>query len=189
MHNAFISSGLDFKTITHQHNIVLEQTYELSRYPIICISKSQQRLMQENYNANVQCMIYHGIDQAMYRPSIEHNGYLAWMGRFLNEKGAHRAMNIARKANIPLLLTGTIFDKNPESKTYFEQVIEPQITINDNEFLNGLQGLSAIKIREKIKALCDENPESAPVIFCGPVNEKQKQTLLEGAMATLFPIS
>lgn len=189
MNSAIIPAGLQYKTITHQHHIHLEDTYTKSKYPLICISESQACLMQQKNDANVLAVIHHGLDQGMYRATTEHGGYLAWVGRFLHEKGAERAIKIAAKANMPLLIAGTVYDKKPESRQYFEDYILPYITIDDPGFLNSIALLSVEEIKEKIKALGQAKGVENPVIFCGPANEAQKQALFGGAMATLFPIS
>lgn len=189
MANAIIPCGLLYKTITHQHNTTLEETYQQFGYPLICVSKSQADLMKEEYEANVFSVIHHGMDKGMHLPTVQHSGYLVWIGRFLHEKGAHRAIAIAKKAKIPLLIAGIIYDKKPESSQYFESDILPHLTVHDANFLNSISMLSPEEVKEKIKMSGLENGVENPVIFCGAVNEQQKQTLFGGAMATLFPIS
>ena len=189
MANAIIPAGLGYKTITHHHNTTLEETYQLSKYPLICISQSQAGIMKEKYQANVFRVIYHGIDNGLFKATAAHGNYLAWIGRFLDEKGAHRAIRIAQKAKLPLLMAGTIYDKNPESTRYFENEILPHITVTDPCFLDSISSLSTFEVKEKIDLLGQLNRANNPVIFCGPANDLQKQTLLGGALATIFPIS
>lgn len=71
--------------------------------------------------------IYNGIDLENYdynpHPS---GGYLVFLGRFDNIKGAHTAIEVAKASKKQLKLAGTIgsFGKNIE---YFNEVIQPRI--------------------------------------------------------------
>jgi glycosyltransferase involved in cell wall biosynthesis len=50
--------------------------------------------------------------------------YLLWVGRFDPVKGAHRAITVARQANLPLVLAGVV---QPGQEPYFDREIEPHI--------------------------------------------------------------
>ena len=69
--------------------------------------------------------IYNGIDleQFSYNEIDNKNGrYLVWLGRFSKEKGADKAIEIARKAGLPLKLAA----KQPEAdSSYFNEEIKP----------------------------------------------------------------
>ena len=98
MQHAIIPSNLTYKTLTHQHTGKLENNYtELGSYPLICISKSQADILKASYNANVFDVVYHGLDAGAYKPTLKDAGYLAWIGRFLPEKGADTAITIAKE--------------------------------------------------------------------------------------------
>ncbi|TMC21530.1 MAG: glycosyltransferase family 4 protein [Chloroflexi bacterium] len=46
-----------------------------------------------------------------------------WMGRFVPEKGAHRAIQAARRAGVPLLLAGSMDRSTKEMQHYFQQEV------------------------------------------------------------------
>ncbi len=52
--------GLGHKTLTHVHNKELYKEYKNLRHPLICISHSQAKALQEEYDANVLAVIHHG---------------------------------------------------------------------------------------------------------------------------------
>ena len=66
--------------------------------------------------------IYHGIDlsQFTYRPGA--GGYLLFLGRMHPDKGAHRAIEVARRAGLPLVMAGIVQDA-----AYFRDAVQPHI--------------------------------------------------------------
>ncbi len=180
--------GLGFKTVTHQHSNNLPKNYGELKFPIICISEDHAERMRTAYDANVQSVVYHGMDMGRHHLGLEHAGYLAWLGRFLPEKGTHRAIEIAQRSGKPLIIAGTVYDKKPDSLLYFNEEILPYITHSDPEFLNRTAGMNADTVREEIRKISDETGVENPVIFVGPAQEHQKQTLFGNALGTLFSI-
>src|SRR5579884_2245395 len=51
--------------------------------------------------------------------------YVAWLGRFSPEKGAHLAIEAAKQAGMPIVLAGTQDRYNQESMRYYREVLEP----------------------------------------------------------------
>ncbi len=65
------------------------------------------------------------LDLSVY-PTQPHKGdYLLFVGRMNPDKGAHRAIAIARESGYPLKLVGKMQD--PEEKEYFKQLVEPHL--------------------------------------------------------------
>ena len=52
------------------------------------------------------------------------SGYLLWMGRICPEKGTHIALEIARRARLPLVLAGQVYPFSWHQQ-YFESQIKP----------------------------------------------------------------
>ena len=183
-----IPSGLRHKTLTHVHSETLFKGYEEQRYPLICISHSQAKAVQEKYNANVFAVIHHGLDKFTHHLTNQHAGYLSWLGRFSAAKGVETAIKIARAANKPLVIAGRINHGRASAVDYFENVVRPLIDITDTEFLGRVANWPPQVIAQEVKKISAGIGTTCPVIFTGPVNEAQKQTLYGNAMATLFPI-
>ena len=73
-----------------------------------------------------EATIHHGIELTdfTFRPSP--GSYLLFLGRIHPDKGAHRAIEVARRAGLPLVLAGIIQDQG-----YFHDRIEPQLDAPD----------------------------------------------------------
>ncbi|GBO51539.1 glycosyltransferase [Pseudanabaena sp. lw0831] len=126
------------------------------KQPFISISNSQRDM---SLGLNYVSTIYNGIDTNTFSfyPQPEHPPYLAFLGRMSPEKGAHLAIEIAKRSGWHLKMAGKI-DPNPIDLEYFEQKIRPHIDGKQIEFL-------------------------------GEANHQQKNVLMGGAVATLFPIT
>jgi glycosyltransferase involved in cell wall biosynthesis len=115
--------------------------------PLISISNAQRQPLAW---ANWQATIYHGLptEQFQFRPNP--GDYLAFLGRISPEKRADRAIEIAKRAGMPLKLAAKIDRADRRS---FKRVIEPlleeshvdwvgEITDRDkNEFLGSAYAL------------------------------------------------
>ena len=66
--------------------------------------------------------IYHGIDTDAFTFSAEPEDFLLFLGRIHPDKGTHRAIEVARRAGIPLVIAGIIQDAH-----YFDTVVAPMI--------------------------------------------------------------
>lgn len=88
--------------------------------PLVSISKHQRAPMPPNVNwlAN----IYHGLPSTICPPSARTGEYLAFLGRISPEKRPDRAIEIAKRAGIPLKIAAKI---DPADQGYFAQVVEP----------------------------------------------------------------
>jgi glycosyltransferase involved in cell wall biosynthesis len=94
------------------------------RVPIICISKAQHAAAPQVPIAGV---IHHGIDAAKF-PMGDGAGdaegeYLLFLGRMAPDKGAHRAIEIARKAGMRVLLAAKM--REPWERAYYEEQVAP----------------------------------------------------------------
>ena len=65
------------------------------------------------------------LDLSVY-PCQPHKGeYLFFLGRMSPDKGAHRAVAIAKETGLPLKIAGKMQD--PEEKDYFRELVEPHL--------------------------------------------------------------
>jgi glycosyltransferase involved in cell wall biosynthesis len=73
--------------------------------------------------ANWLATVKHGLAPALYRPPPRPSGaYLAFLGRISPEKGADRAIRLAREAGIPLKIAAKV---DHADRAYFEAVVKP----------------------------------------------------------------
>ena len=101
------------------------------KQPFISISNSQR---DTRLGLNYVATIYNGIDPNTYSfyPQPEHPPYLAFLGRISPEKGAHLAIEIAKRSGWHLKMAGKVDAVDVE---YFETQICPHIDGEQIEFL------------------------------------------------------
>jgi glycosyltransferase involved in cell wall biosynthesis len=92
---------------------------EFRNMPVVSISNEQRGPLVW---ANWQTTVYHGLPADMYRFRAAPGGYLAFLGRISPEKRADRAIEIAKRVEIPLKIAGKV---DQVDKEYFESVVEP----------------------------------------------------------------
>ncbi|QBD79898.1 glycosyltransferase family 4 protein [Ktedonosporobacter rubrisoli] len=127
-----------------------------SQVPIVAISKTAKA--QEKMPLNFAGVVYNGIDMEQVRPGRRKPGdYFVWLGRFVPEKGPHLAIEAAKRANVPLVLAGTIDRYEKASMTYFQEQVKPHF-------------------------------DKKQIRYVGPVNMKEKVSLLSRARGFLNPI-
>jgi glycosyltransferase involved in cell wall biosynthesis len=94
---------------------------EYNELPLVSISDAQRRPLPE---ANWRATVYHGLPRNLHRFQPAPGEYLAFLGRISPEKGLERAIEIARRAGLPLKIAAKIYD---EDRTYFQNVIVPSL--------------------------------------------------------------
>ena len=98
--------------------------------PLVAISNEQRTALP---SGNFVGTVYHGLPLHLHRPTLnKKRGYLAFLGRICPEKRPDRAIEIARKAALPLKIAAKV-DKVDEA--YFCDVIEPMIDGKQIDFI------------------------------------------------------
>ncbi len=87
---------------------------------VVAISHAQRRSATE---IPIGTVIHHGIDTTGLPIGRGQGGYVAFLGRMHPDKGAHRAIEIARAAGKKILLAAKMWE--PEERHYFETSVEP----------------------------------------------------------------
>lgn len=90
-------------------------------HPLITISYAQ-RSQRSSYNHFAT--IHHGIDPDEFPFGEGEGGYLLYLARMASEKGAHRAIAIAKRAKIPLILAGM---PDSDHEEYFATEVMPHV--------------------------------------------------------------
>jgi glycosyltransferase involved in cell wall biosynthesis len=96
------------------------------RVPIVCISEAQHRAAP---HVPVARVIHHGIDASLF-PVGDGSGdadgpYCLFLGRMAPDKGAHRAVAVARAAGMRLLMAAKM--REPWEVRYFTEMVEPTL--------------------------------------------------------------
>jgi len=98
--------------------------------PLVSISNAQRRPMPAN--ANWLTTIFHGLASHVCPFDPEGGDYLAFLGRISPEKRPDRAIEIAKKAGVPLKIAAKVDDVD---LVYFKAEIEPLLDHPLIEFL------------------------------------------------------
>ncbi len=77
---------------------------------------------------------YNGIDPSLFTFSATPGEYLVFLGRFHPEKGAHLAIEIAKRAGVRIVLAGI-----PHDQDYFKREVEPHIDGDAVRFIGPVQ--------------------------------------------------
>lgn len=94
---------------------------EFDDMPVVSISQAQRRPLSW---ANWVGTVYHGLPLGSYRLQERPGSYLAFVGRIAPEKGVDRAIEIARKAGVRLLIAAKVDTADAQ---YFKDRIEPML--------------------------------------------------------------
>jgi glycosyltransferase involved in cell wall biosynthesis len=87
--------------------------------PLVSISDDQRRAVRW---ANWQATVHHGLPTGLHSFREEKGQYLAFLGRLSPEKRVDRAIEIARRAGMPLKIAAKIY---PEEREYYRMIVEP----------------------------------------------------------------
>lgn len=124
--------------------------------PMVAISEYERK--NAPYPLNFVGVVHHGLPTNFFKHRVKDvDTYFVWLRRFVPEKGAHLALQVAQQTGIPLILAGIVDRYVAEAEAYFEGQIKP--------YIDG----------EQIK-------------YVGPVNTRQKISLLSKARGFLNPI-
>jgi glycosyltransferase involved in cell wall biosynthesis len=88
-------------------------------YPMVSITDAQRRYLQE---ANWIATVHHGLPLDHLQPGPGDGNYLAFLGRISPEKRPDRAIAIARRTGLPLLVAAKV---DAADIRYFHDQIEP----------------------------------------------------------------
>ena len=83
---------------------------------------------EEFGNLNFVGTIYNGVDLGKYEYQEKKDDYLFFLGRMNPEKGAHVAVEIAKRTGKKLLMVSKMTE--PHEKAYFEKEVKPRLVPN-----------------------------------------------------------
>jgi glycosyltransferase involved in cell wall biosynthesis len=151
----------DLRVVTTIHGPFNEELVDIyrrmaERVPVIAISHDQRRHAPE---VPIVRVIHHGIDPEAFPVGRGDGGYFLYLGRMAPEKGAHRAVEAAWKAGVPLLLAAKM--REPWEFQYFETYVKPYL--NEN-----LRYLGEVPHAEKVNLLAGARALLNPIRWAEP---------------------
>ncbi|MCM8807984.1 MAG: glycosyltransferase family 4 protein [Candidatus Omnitrophica bacterium] len=115
--------------------------------PYVSISNAQRNLAPY---LNFVATIYHGIPVELFPFQREKKDYVVFLGTISPYKGTDRAIKIAMKSGIKLIIAGEL---RKEFKTFFDTKIKPYIDGKNVEFIGELTFSEKVDILKEAKAL------------------------------------
>jgi glycosyltransferase involved in cell wall biosynthesis len=99
--------------------------YYRSSYPnlhAVCLSEAQNRMLGGGLP-----VIPYGVDLERIPFVAAAEGYVITVGRMVPHKGADRAIAIARRAGLPLIIVGSVTPYLSDSEPYFQARVRPHV--------------------------------------------------------------
>lgn len=146
VHSRFVSQPFVY-TLHHSHEDYLSDLYRF--YPdiwYVTISDFQRKL---ETMPRIRT-IHHGIDAAGYSESNQERTHLTFLGRIAPVKGTHLAVEVARRAGIPLKIAGEV---QPMFRDYFESQVKPFVDGKLIEYVGEADHATKIELLSSSKGL------------------------------------
>jgi glycosyltransferase involved in cell wall biosynthesis len=115
--------------------------------PVVSISDDQRAPLPQ---ANWAATVHHGMPLEELLPHLEPGDYLAFLGRISPEKRADRAIEVARRARMPLRIAAKVDDLD---RAYFEREIEPLLEQDHVDFVGEIGPQEKNEFLGKARAL------------------------------------
>jgi glycosyltransferase involved in cell wall biosynthesis len=123
-----------------------------SDVPLIAISKSAQA--QQSLPVKFVGVVHNGISLRKYQPTGKpRSNFFMWMGRLVPEKGAHNAIQVARRAGIPLLLAGSMDRSTKEMQRYFQQEVRASCDGTQIRYIGPVNAQQKINLLSQARGL------------------------------------
>jgi glycosyltransferase involved in cell wall biosynthesis len=132
LHSHWPTPAAYFSTTTERPSVMtyayIERAlheYYRARFPRVhpvCVTEAQNRLLGGHLP-----VIRYGIDVARVPFSATPGDYLVTVGRLVPHKGADRAIAIAERAGLPLVIVGDISPYLEDSEPFYENRVRPKV--------------------------------------------------------------
>jgi glycosyltransferase involved in cell wall biosynthesis len=142
---------------------------------VVAISHTQRA---DAHGVRIARTIHHGVDPDRFAVGAGDGGYLLFLGRMAPEKGAHRAVEVARRAGLPLLLAGKMHAQDEHE--YFDEHVRPQLGPNASY-------LGEVDDAEKLRLLRDARALVNPIRWREPFGLVMIEALACGTPVLAFP--
>lgn len=144
------------------------------RVSVVAISHSQAA----STDLALAGVVHHGVDVAEFPDGAGEGGYAVFLGRMAPEKGAHRAIEAARNAGVPLYLAAKM--REPDEIAYFDACVRPHLG-PDVEYLGEIDATHKTELLAGARALVN------PIEWCEPFGMVMLEALACGTPVVGFP--
>lgn len=133
---------------------------EFSEVPLISVSDAQRQPCRW---ANWKATIYHGLPRDLYRFNTGNGGYLAFLGRLSPEKGPAEAIEVAKRAGLPLRIAAKL---DSADVAYYDAVIRPLLSDGSIEYVGELTDREKNTfLGDAVALICPFRPESFGLVL------------------------
>lgn len=170
----------DLKVVTTIHgefNAELSEIYQrvTQTVPLIAISHAQRKPVPHMPIARV---IHHGVDAADFPVGAGDGGYCLFLGRMSPDKGAHRAIEAARKAGVPLMMAAKM--REAAEVEYFETMVQPHLS-------DDIVYLGEVPHERKLELLAGASAVLFPIRWNEPFGMVMIEAMACGTPVIAFP--
>ena len=116
------------------------------------------------------------VDRCAFR--AEKDEYLLWLGRMAECKGPHRAIDVARLADRPIVIAGPV---QPGQERFFDEEIEPRLLPGRHEYIGEVSGTPKQQLLARAAALL------MPIRWAEPFGMVMIEALAAGTPVIAFP--
>jgi len=145
------------------------------RVPILCVSHDQRACAP---HVPVARVIHHGIDASEFPYGDGSGGYCLFLGRMAYEKGPQRAIEAARKAEVPLLMAAKM--REPWERAFFDAEVAPHLS-------DDIRYLGEVPHEEKLRLLAGAMALLNPIRWHEPFGLVMVEALACGTPVITFP--
>jgi glycosyltransferase involved in cell wall biosynthesis len=170
--------GLPVVTTIHgEFNDEMTDIYRrvTERVPLIAISHAQRKPAPHIPIARV---IHHGLDASDFPFGDGSGGYCLFLGRMSPDKGAHRAIEAAKKAGVPLKMAAKM--REAWEFEYFDANVKPHLS-------QDVQYLGEVPHEEKLELLAGARALLFPIRWNEPFGMVMIEALACGTPVLAFP--
>jgi glycosyltransferase involved in cell wall biosynthesis len=150
--------------------------YHGHKVAAVAISRAQARTAPATLR--VEAVIPNPIDVSAWPLVIEKDDYLLWIGRMAPCKGAHRAIDVARRANARLVLAGPV---QPGQEEYFRGEVAPLLDPPRITWIGEVGGRRKQELFARARALL------MPIRWPEPFGMVMVEALAAGTPVLAFP--
>lgn len=177
---AAIPGFTDIPVVTTNHGPFNDELNDLyrrisDRVSLIAISHDQASLAR---GVQIAKVIHHGVDPEAFPAGAGDGGYVLFLGRMTAEKGAHRAIRIARLAGKRLLIAAKMREES--ERRYFEAEIEPNLG-------DGVEYVGEVNGHHKLDLLGGAEALINPIRWHEPFGMVMIEALACGTPVVSFP--
>jgi len=129
---------------------------------LVCVSKAQRASAAPD--VQVTAVVPNGVDVRDFPSRHRKGNYALLLGRICPEKASHLAIEAAERAQVELVIAGTIFDY-PEHRQYFDTMMRPRLGRNAR-FIGAVGGAQKAQLLAGAKCLLipSQAPETSSLV-------------------------